>query len=98
MYSWLSWSVSWHKVILGQDSNIFRRNSLYGRFQLSLDWFQVELDELSRFHELLFQNYPLFPLKNPNYCQKTFKKRQTFRKTRHDSFLLDSNKCRADSK
>ena len=44
--------------ILGEDSNIFRRDSLYGRFQLSLDWFQVELDELSTFHESLFENYP----------------------------------------
>ena len=58
----------WSMVHVGYLSSGFRRDSLYARFQLSLDWFQIELDELARFHELLFQNYSLLPVKNPNYC------------------------------
>ena len=41
--------------ILGQDSNIFRRDSLYGRFQFNLRWFQVELNELYRFIKYFFK-------------------------------------------
>ena len=40
--------------ILGQDSNIFRRDLLYGIFQVSSGWFPVEFDELYRFHYLSF--------------------------------------------